>query len=219
MGMHRFAALLDRRNLRRDFAMALKPHISETFQWVLSILVPFLIGEFRVCTRYEQKSPFFGPSFTKIQEVKGTLVGKIGDFVWKRAQHGLDCELANQLTLDYQYGSKQEILDGKRLTNELCRGLNIRLPCFLQAMDFLLSYQEIIAKKIQFEERARDLPPRFLVALVFAGKNKRLIPLEVSDVRILNWAAYLKVDVSCVDAKMEADESRTEIPFALADCM
>jgi hypothetical protein len=81
----------------------------------------------------------------------------------------------------------------------------------------LLEYEDIIARGIQFEDVAGSVPPKVLLSMVFAGKRKKVIPLEVSDFRILNWAIYLKVDFSAVDGRVVPDESRTVVPLELLD--
>jgi len=74
----------------------------------------------------------------------------------------------------------------------------------------------MLKKKIQFEEKARDVPPKFFVGLIFAGKRKRLIPLELSDLRLLHWADYMKIDISNIDRYViEVDEKATEIPLTV----
>jgi hypothetical protein len=215
--VHKFAALLDRNALRPAFLFDLKQKISELLPWLISLFVPSLITDFRICTRCAQTTPVFGPAFERIIAAKQGLVLKFGAFLWTRVQHAVDCELANQLVVDYQYGTMEEIREGLELVLAFSRKLRSQMPVFSQAMNFVMEYQEIIAKKIQFEEKARNLTPKFLLGLVFAAKRKGIIPLEVSDQRILTWALYLKVDVTTVDGKMIADESKTEVPFSLWD--
>jgi hypothetical protein len=87
------------------------------------------------------------------------------------------------------------------------------MPLFTQSLTFVIRYQSIIEESIPFEEVVTDLPIDFMIALVVAGKRKRLIALEVSDKRILAAADFLKVDLSLIDEiRMVLDETKTEIP-------
>jgi hypothetical protein len=212
--IHRFTSLLDRDSIRPLFVSDLKRKISELLPWLISRFVPTVLNDFRVCTRSSQPAQ---PAFDRIAAARQGFVLKIGAFLWSRVQHVVDCELANQLVSDSQYGTMPEIRQGLEFVVGFSRKLRSQLPVFTQAMGFVLEYEEIIAKKIQFEEKARNLSPKFLLGLVFAAKRKGIVPLEVSDQRILNWALYLKVDVTAVDGKMIADESKTEIPLELWD--
>jgi hypothetical protein len=205
--LHRYASLV------RESPVAAK--LSEAFQWLVPFLLPGVLDHFRVCTRYEHESPFFASSLEKITGFRAMLRPPVGGFVWAHLVKAVDCELANHLVLDYQFRTRDEVRRGVRCGGMLEKILGVSLATFLQALNFTLDYEEILRKKIPFEERARDLPPKFLVAVVFSGKKKGLIPLEVSDARLLSWAAYLKVDISRVDATVFADESQTEVPLAL----
>jgi hypothetical protein len=83
-------------------------------------------------------------------------------------------------------------------------------------MLLLLGYEDMIANKVPFEMTVRAVPPEFFVALIFAGKAKRIIRLEVSDHKLLQWAEALKVDLDKLDsASLVVNETQTEIPLSL----
>jgi hypothetical protein len=208
--IHRFAAII----VGQPFAFDLQAKITELFGWLLPMPLPRLLNEFRICTRYEMDSPLFAAALHRITDFRMSLLPPIGNFLWERLVKAVDCELANQLILDYQYGTKDEIRKGIRCAAAVCRMLRISLVVFTQALNFVLDYEQIIAKRIPFEERGKDLPPQFLLSIVFSGKKKGVIPLEVSDQRILNWATYLKVAIA-PDTQVVADESQTVVPLSL----
>jgi hypothetical protein len=172
--------------------------------------------DFRRCTQKDPRSHEATVSFARIKTLRDRMVLPIGEFVWARLIAAVDGELANQLIDPLRFKTVDEIRQGIELVCQFTQASKIDLPVFLHSMTLLLEYEGIITNGIPFESKIKDVPPAFFVALVFAGKRKRVIRLEVSDARILDWAEYVKVDFSTIDSiSLSPDESHTEIPLSL----
>jgi hypothetical protein len=129
----------------------------------------------------------------------------------------VDGQLANQLLDPQKYTTLAALREGIGLLNAFSKVSGILLPVFFQSMRLVLEYPTMVANRVPFETKVKDLPPLFVVALVFlAGKEKRVIRLEVNDTRLLEWAEGMKVDFGKLDsASIVIDETRTEIPASL----
>jgi hypothetical protein len=213
---HRFFTLLTRSGACPAFAREMRPVIGEVLQWLIVRLQHAVMIDFRACTQQQPSAPGFDVSLARITRLRTVLALPIGDFVWARLIAAVDAELSNQLLDPQKYKMISAIRDGVGLVNAFTRVSGIPLPVFLQSMLLLLGYEDMIANKIPFEMMVRAVPPDFFVALIFAGKAKRLIRLEVSDQRLLKWAEYLKVDLEKIDSvSLTVDETQTEIPLSL----
>jgi hypothetical protein len=172
--------------------------------------------DFRVCTQQSHSVRGYDTSLARIKKFRTMMALPIGDFVWNRLLAAVDGELANQLLDEHKYTTIAEIREGIALLTSFSQSTGIALPMFLQSMALIIDYESMIANRVPFETKVKEIPPTFFVALIFAGKKKRLIRLEVSDQRLLTWAECMKVDFTKIDsASMVVDETRTEIPLSL----
>jgi hypothetical protein len=140
----------------------------------------------------------------------------IGDLVWERLIAAVDSELANWLLDRRTASTAASIRESVGLFSAFSHPSGITHPVFLQSMLLLLGYEDMIADKVPFEMTVRVVPPEFFIALITAGKARKLIRLDVSDQRLLRWAQAIKIDLEKIDSlSFVVDETQTEIPLGL----
>jgi len=137
----------------------------------------------------------------------------IGEFVWGHLLVRVDVILSNEMLLPDRLAKSIELIQARELLINLCGIMNVKMPFFLQSLNFVITYEKIIADRIPFEERTPNLPVDFLMALVVAYKKKCLIPLTTSDRRILTVADYLKVNLVNVESIRLAPDRNVEVPL------
>jgi hypothetical protein len=214
MSLHRFYALLLIQSLvpYEKVIQSLRTFVSSTFQWLINYLRDFLFPIFLAALAGGDTS---APR-NKISGFRDSLVDPPGQFIRERFLVAVDMDLANRMVTEGQLTTVQSVLEMSDRFTEFCAALELRMPFFAESLSFTLNYRTIIKDSIRFAEIAPDLPMDFLLGLLFAGKHKRIIPLEISDRRILSAAEQHQVDVAHVDEfRLRFDESTHDIPSTL----
>jgi hypothetical protein len=125
----------------------------------------------------------------------------------------IDGTLANQLLEPEKFATREALRKGIQQVDAFTGSSGIVLPIFRQGMQLLLDYEMIIRNGVPFGERVGDVPPGFFAAIVLLGKGKGIIPLQVSDQRILKWTEDMGIDIGTVlSTVMTVDETQTEFP-------
>ena len=217
--LHRFYAMLCERPFYVEFTEQLAGHVTASFEWLIGVMLPIVLENFKticVCDLGENDAQI---AVTKIVQFRSAVDGKLGDFVWAHLLKAIDCELANQLVDEAQFRTIAEMEFAKTQFEALESIIQVSMPFFMESINFVTSYEMIIRQSIPFENYRLHLPPDFIVALVFMAKRKGLVPLEISDRRILKFAEYMKVDITKVtgDTFLFVDESVTAVPITLWD--
>jgi hypothetical protein len=187
--------------------------VSELFEWVVALGSDSILSHFRIWI----PSPTYRFLLNPIGEMRQLFVLPIGEFVWTQLIKALDAELTNDFMDLSKLNNMDELIKLRDPLFEVRREMKLALPLFSQTLGFIIDYERIILESIPFEDVARDLPMDFVVAVVFASKKKGLIPLEVSDYRILMAADYQHVDVTDLDHKRITAEKPPTIPIAMWD--
>jgi hypothetical protein len=171
-----------------------------------------LTGDFRTCTCKPPSDPFFVEGLARIRNALERMQGRIGAFFWSRVVAAIDRALANELVDSPRIATSACARETIARVEEFESVAEVKLPVFVQGMGLLLEYETIIANRIPFAERVADVPPAFFAALVFAGKKKRMIKLEICDRWILKWITDLGIDVADTQQPLGIDETSTEVP-------
>jgi hypothetical protein len=129
----------------------------------------------------------------------------------------VDAGLTNQFMDLDKLANLDELIKLREPLQAVYREFRISLPMFSEAVTFIVDYERIIAELVPFEEVAPNLPIDFVVAVVFVSKRKGLIPLEVSDRRILLAAEYQHVDLTNLDHRTLPPEKPDAIPVSMWD--
>jgi hypothetical protein len=214
LSLHRFYALIldDTLVPYEKVSKSLRPFVSLTFHWLICYLKDCLFPQFLTALAAGGSAA----KGTQISQFRETLADKFGQFIWERVLIAVDMELANLLLTDDHLTTLKSIEETSDHFGQLCGELDLRMPYFTEALSFTLNYAMVLRDSIPFEEIAPDLRMDFLLALLFAGKRKRIIPLEISDKRILAEAEQQNVDISRVEEfRLICDESTADIPQAL----
>jgi hypothetical protein len=162
-------------------------------------------------------SPTFKFLLAPVAELKQFFTQPIGDFAWTWIIRAVDAELTNQFMDLEKLNNLDDLIKLREPLRGIYREFRISLPMVSEALGFILDYEKIIRESIPFEDVAPNLPIDFVVAVVFASKRKGLIPLEVSDRRILLAAEYQHVDLSNLDEKTLPPEKPPQIPVSMWD--
>jgi hypothetical protein len=185
------------------------------FAWAVAVARDNFAGDFRTCTRMPQSSHLFTAALARIRDSRERLRGRIGAFFWGRVVAAIDRVLANELVGSPTIATEAQMRETIAHTEEFECAAEVKLPVFVQGMALVLEYETIIANKIPLGQRVGGLPPAFFAALVFAGKRKRMIKLEISDRPILKWIGELGIDVRDILRPLDIDETATEVPLDL----
>jgi hypothetical protein len=184
-------------------------------RWALPIARDNMTGDFRTCTRTPPSDPFFVEGLARIRNARERMQCRIGAFFWSRVVAAIDRALANELIDSPRFAITASVCETIALVEEFEHIADVRLPVFVQGMALLLEYETIVTDRIPFQERVGDLPPAFFAALVFAGKRKRMIKLEISDQKLLKWINDLGIDVADTQRPLGIDEAMMEVPANL----
>jgi hypothetical protein len=213
---HRFYTLLTRSGEWHRFAKQMKPIVNNVLQWLIVGLQHSIMADFLTCTQRLPSVREFGHSLEQIRRLRAMLVLPIGDFVWNRLLVAVDGGLANQLLNPQKFTTIHEIHESIRFVNSFSKESGIFLPIFLQSMQLMLDYETLVSNRVPFEMQVKNVPPDFFIALIFIGKRKGLIRLEVNDQKLLNLAEYLNIDISKIEStSLAVDETRTDIRLSV----
>ena len=217
--IHRFYTLLTNRPFYNGFLADLSTTCTSSFEWLIQRLLPSVLEHFKTLCEVELGNVTAQMAVTSIVRFRGMFKSRIGEFVWSHLTKAIDCELANQLVSLGVFKSIESMLFAKKQFIALERIIHVATPFFFESIEIITNYEKIIAESKPFENYGPHIPPDFLVALVFMSKKKALIPLEISDKRILGFAEYMKVDLTKVtgDTFLCVDESVTTVPVTVWD--
>jgi hypothetical protein len=212
LSLHRFYALLtassavNYENAVNEF----RPYVLSTFEWMVNLFCDYIFPDFLSALTAPS------PLTDKITSFRDSLSLRIGSFIWERVVVAVDLALANLHLANKEFTTIRSMSDAGERLNGLCASLNLELPYFRQSLAFLQRYAEVIADSLPFVEVAPDLPPDFLLALVVNAKRKRIIGLELSDLRILEAAEAANADVAHIDRiRLTCKQEPLELPHSL----
>jgi hypothetical protein len=200
----------------RQFA-TLIPHLTarsnEMFAFLVAIGRDAVLPHFKIWFA----SPGFRFLLSPIVELRQFFTRPIGEFAWGKIMGAVDRAAINLLVDQTKFAVVEELVKIREPLNEIGRELKLSLPLFAEALGFMLDYERITSEAIPFETAVPNLPVEFVVAVVFAGKRKGVIPLEISDRRLLIFGDYMGVDFATLDQAVEPDADLPEIPLAFWD--
>jgi hypothetical protein len=211
--VHRFWARLSK-NPHLPFGTAITDfgdRLMTIFEWLVGNGRDSILPHFKIWI----PSPTFKFLLAPVTELKQFFTQPIGDFVWKWIIMAVDAGLTNQFMDLEKLTNLDELIKLREPLRAIYREFRISLPMFSEALTFIVDYQRIIRELTPFEDVAPNLPIDFVVAVVFASKRKGLIPLEVSDRRILLAAEYQHVDLADLDHKVLPHERPDAIPVSM----
>jgi hypothetical protein len=186
--------------------------VSTAFLWELELFGDTLAAHFSACFA-GLDLPATKANMLRFREL---FKDSIGQFVWGHLVRAADCKLANQLLDPARLQTLKALVHARELFINLCGLMNFKMTYFLQSLNFLISYEKIIRDSTPFEQVAPDLPMSFIVAIVFTAKIKGIVPLTVSDKRILAVADSACVDLSLLEAQTLAiSEPNLVVPAVL----
>jgi hypothetical protein len=215
VALHRFHTLIFRGQRLGEFVGHLKQFVEDSFHWLIMESLQVVLDDFVVCTR-ESRGHEFEAARKRIMEHKQMMRTPIGEFIQHKLLAAVDGQLANQLLDPRKYTQTEELKHGVEAVKTFAKSSGISLPIFSESITVVLEYEHMLQQNVQFDERAKHVPPKFFAALVFAAKRKGLLPLQLSDQRLINWADYMKIDLTDIDRyTLTVDESKTEIPMSL----
>lgn len=219
---HKFFAMLvrDKGHCRYgEFIEELRAHVTQTLDWLIAFLLPKMFEFYKVCCDSDIGDMAAQVAVTNIIQMRHVLDNKIGNFVLGHLMEAVDCELGNLLLGDTELRTMAQIDRVRNSLEQLGVFLPLMIPRFQEALNMVRFYQKIIEESIPFEEYGPDLPPSYICAIIFEAKRKGLVPLEISDERLLNFAEYTKVDLMnlSTQGRLRADVSQAVIPESLWD--
>jgi hypothetical protein len=215
VALHRFHTSIFRSQKFNKFVSHLRPFVGNSFHWLIMGTLQILLKHFIICTR-QSGGPESELARKRILQYQQMMRTPIGEFILNRLLAAVDGQLANQLLDRGKYTRVEDLRHGAEAVKVFTKSSGISLPIFSESIAALLEYEHMLRHRIRFEERAKHVPPKFFVALVFAGKRKRLISLQLSDQKIITWAEHMKIDLTNIDGyTITVDESNTEIPMSL----
>jgi hypothetical protein len=212
LSLHRFYALLTAESVvsLEKVINEFRPFVLSTFEWTVNFLQACIFPDFLAALTA------LSPLTDKIISFRDSLCLRIGSFVWERVVVAIDLALANLHLTGNEFPTIRSISEVSERLKTICTSLIIQLPYFSQSLAFLQRYAEALTDSLPFVEIAPDLPPDFLLALVFAGKRKRILGLELSDRRILATAESANVDIALVESiKLVCKQEPLELPHSL----
>lgn len=219
---HKFFAMLVRDKghcMYGEFIEELRAHVTQTLDWLIAFLFPRMFEFYKVCCESDIGDMAAQVAVTNIIQMRHVLDSKIGNFVLGHLMEAVDCELGNLLLGDTELRTMAQIDRVRSSLEQLGVFLPLMIPRFQEGLNMVHFYQTIIEKSIPFEEYGPDLPPSYICAIIFEAKRKGLVPLEISDERLLNFAEYTKVDLMNLSkqGRLRADVSQVVIPESLWD--
>jgi hypothetical protein len=210
--LHRFYALLsvDPAPPYEKSALEFAPLVRSTLQWIVNFLTTMVFQDF---IRALKNSP---ESVSSLIGFKNALTLRLGAYVWEKVVAAVDAKLSNLLLTNKEFATVQNLRDAQSGLESMCAAIGVSMPLFGQSLNFILNYQRVLRDSVAFDEVAPDIPADFLLAMVMAGKRKRLIPLELSDKRVLAAADAAGIDVSRLDdVCLRAKEPELDVPHAI----
>ncbi|KAK8838398.1 hypothetical protein M9Y10_033024 [Tritrichomonas musculus] len=173
----------------------LKKFLQELYCLLIEKIKNSIKDDFLNCVTKGLKSTESEIAVTNVVQCQCSIANPIMSFCWTSAVNAIDCEVSNYLADNKGIKDTKTLEKSVESLQVMQRILSINLPYSMQAYNLIKRYNEIIKENTPFEAAAPNLPPEFIVRLIFSGKWKSLIPYEVSDDRIVNFADFLKLDI------------------------
>ncbi|OHT08956.1 hypothetical protein TRFO_22287 [Tritrichomonas foetus] len=200
----------------RKFQKNFELTIGELFALLVKRITAIVKEDFFICVNQGLRCFDAEIAVTRIVQAQCSICAPLNTIIWQHVLRTVDCKLANYIIDDKGIPDFEIMMKVYDVIKELEKILNIKMPYSDQAYSLIKNYPKIIQDSTPFEVAAPNLPPDFVVGLIFTGKKKNMIPFEISDDRIIKFADYLRLDISkAINYKLKIDESKTNLPSTL----